>query len=148
MNRNKEFIVKKTMKLKEKADKFSEEQDNNCHGNPNNKILTEKDIRNPEDFLNYNLNYVEKKNNKIAELRSKIVEDTNKNMQNGPTISESTKKMAEKKNGENVEVYSRLHNGDIKHKKILAFNQDNIKRKPKYSKKEEKVLDLTNLTKV
>ena len=40
------------MKLQEKIDKFNEEEDFKCHGNPNNKILTDKDIRKPEEFLN------------------------------------------------------------------------------------------------
>jgi len=147
INRNQEFNVKKKMKLKERIDKLNEEEDITCHGNPNNKILTEKDIRKPEDFLSDNMNYVAKRDTKIAELRSKIVEDTNKNLSFTPSISDATKKLAEKRNGENNEVHQRLHKGNTKHKKVLKVNPENIKRKPKHQKKEEKILDLTNLKK-
>jgi len=147
ISRNKEFQVKKTMKLKEKVERFNEEQDHTCHGNPNNKLLTDKDIRNPDDFLKDNLKYVEKKDNKVAELRSKIVEDTNKNLSFVPVLSENTKKLAEKKIGENNDVVQRLHKGKIKQHKQKAFNPENIKRKPKHKKKEDKGLDLTNLKK-
>lgn len=134
------------MKLQEKIDKFNEEEDYRCHGNPNNKVLTEKDIRKPEDFLNDNLNYISKKDTKVAELRTKIVEDTNKNLTHIPVISEATKKLAEKKNGENQEViHERLHKEKIKHNKTHAFNSDNIKRKPKHKNKPIEGLDLTNL---
>jgi hypothetical protein len=147
INRNKEFHIKKTMKLQEKIDKFNEEKELACHGNPNNKVLNEKDIRNPVDFLNDNMNYMAKKNTKVSELRTKIVEDNNKNLTHVPLISETTKKLAEKKNGEGQEVHSRLFKENIKHYKPLAFNPDNIKRKPMYKKKELEGLDLTNLKK-
>ena len=134
------------MKLQEKIDKFNEEEDFKCHGNPNNKILTDKDIRKPEEFLNDNLNYMIKKDNKVIELRSKIVEDTNKNLTHVPIISETTKKLAEKKIGDTLEIiHERLHKEKIKHNKPHAFNADNIKRKPKHKKKEIEGLDLTNL---
>jgi hypothetical protein len=147
ISRSKDFSAKKTMKLQERIDKINDEQDFTCHGNPNNKVIYEKDIRKPEDFLSDNMNYMAKKDIKIAELRTKIVEDTNKHLTHVPVISEATKKMAENKNGENPEVYSRLHKGSIKHNKPHAFNPDNIKRKPKYKKKELEGLDLTNLKK-
>lgn len=147
INRNKEFHIKKTMKLQEKIDKFNEEKDMTCHGNPNNKVLNEKEIRNPADFLNDNLNYMAKKQTKVSELRTKIIEDNNKNLTHVPLISETTKKLAEKKIGENQEVHSRLFKENIKHVKPHAFNPDNIKRKPKYKKKELEGLDLTNLKK-
>jgi hypothetical protein len=62
-----------------------------CHGNPNNKDIQFSQIRQPEQFLADNINFQIRKEEKIGEIRNKIVEETNKTLLPCPVISEVKK---------------------------------------------------------
>jgi hypothetical protein len=79
------------MKLKEKIEKFNDELNMTCHGNPNNKDIHFSQIRQPEQFLADNINFQIRKEEKIGEIRNKIVEETNKTLLPCPIISEVNK---------------------------------------------------------
>lgn len=76
------------MKLKEKIEKFNDELNQTCHGNPNNKDIPFNQIRQPDQFLADNINFQIRKEEKIGEIRNKIIEETNKTLLPGPVISE------------------------------------------------------------
>jgi len=117
IQRNKEFLSKKNMKLKEKVNKYNEEICFTCHGKPNNKEMSPEKVRSPEHFLADNYKFLDRREEKINGLRTKIVEETNKNLQACPNISDKSKKIAEKKIGENKEVHNRLFTEKIKKQK-------------------------------
>ena len=85
LNRNKEFSTRKNMKLKvndllkqEKIDKQNDEISFTCHGKPNKREFALNQIRSPEKFMADNLNFLERKEEIIRELRNEIVQQTNK----------------------------------------------------------------------
>jgi len=98
MQRNQEYTNKRTMNLQDLIDKSNEEFVKKYHGKPNNKVITQENLRNSKAFMADNLNFVAKKEQKIEELRNKIIEETNKQLLKSPHISSASKKLAEKKN--------------------------------------------------
>ena len=59
-----------------------------CHGNPNNKDIQSNQIRPPDQFLADNINFQIRKEEKINEIRNKIIEENNKILIGCPIISE------------------------------------------------------------
>lgn len=115
------------MKLKEKIEKFQEEVSVVCHGKPNNKDFNPDQIRPPDQFLSDNYNFVAKKQEKINQIRTKIIEETNKAVLPCPVISKKTKQLAEKKHGADKQVHQRLFADKGKKQKKNAFQNDNDK---------------------
>ena len=85
--RNDDFKGKKQLKLQGKSEIIRQEVLKKCHGNPNNKELSKSDIRTQVDFINDQINYVNKKDNNLIYLKNSLIEKDNQSCRKTPSIS-------------------------------------------------------------
>jgi hypothetical protein len=126
INRQEDFEKIKINKLKEKEKEINDKVNQECVFMPNG-IFTSS--RTPADFYNSQLEFIEKKEDKINQIYKNIIDNENKNMNIALTSKESEKIMSGKNPNESKEDFcKRLHYEKLKKGK------DNYE-KPKDEKK-------------
>jgi len=69
MQRSQGYMVKSLIKKQENLEKSRQKMVNVCHGNPNNKDIKKENVRNFNEFINDQMNFVSTRNTKLVELK-------------------------------------------------------------------------------
>ncbi len=86
MNRNKELVEKKNLRLQAKTEELHKELNSLCTGMPKVNNPVEK-TRTSDKFFKDQLQFKERKKGKVEELKQRRLNDTNKELKEKPTIS-------------------------------------------------------------
>lgn len=141
LNRNKEYVDRKVMRLNERIQNIANEINSNCTGMPNGKTFIKEELRDPNEFLKDQLKYYHTMVQQIETLRNDIMTSTNSNIRSVPEISKKSKALAEKKfNDENsVAVHDRLFKEKLnKEKKHIIKEKKDDKKEVIIEKTQEK----------
>ena len=112
INRQEDFEKMKMNKLKEKEKELNDKVSQECVFMPNGIITS---TRTPADFYNSQLEFIEKKEDKINQIYRNILDDENKHMNIVLTSKESEKIMLGKNPKESKEDFcKRLHDEKLK----------------------------------
>jgi hypothetical protein len=115
VNRNKEFIDKKKIRLQDKTDKLANEFNQINTGIPNGRVLDKNELRDPNEYLQDQLKYYQTRDMNIKQQQEDIIKNSDSLMKPVPEISKKSKLLAEKRLGnDSKEVHDRLFNEKLK----------------------------------
>ncbi len=80
--------------------------------------------RSPSEFMESQMNYLNKRDQKIEKLRNEKIENTNRNVKAVPDILEKSKDIYDNKIKEKKEVYDRLYNEKFERDKKTALEKE------------------------